>query len=392
MKRSIAISVLASFLLFSALPVLAKDKTIDEITNILEDETKELNRLRDKLEKQDKILSSVDKQESSLLKTLTQIDDRLKIKERELEIYKWNIEINKKKITSLTETIRETEKNIGEQKNELARWLRIIYKEGGVYPIKVMFSSDSVTDLLQRVKYMEMVTDYDSSIFQDYSEKLQNLNREKEAILQVRAGLIPLRQDAESKKNEIAAEKTNKLQFLKNLQEEKALGVKMQKELVQASNNLNQIIARQEEKIKRGQGLNLEDYRGRLGFPVKGQILNQFGMKRDKRYDSYVVHNGVNIRVPRGTPVRAIYTGEVLYTGFLDGYGNLIIVGHGGKYHSVYGHLDQIITAVGKVVRLGQIIGKSGDSGSFVGESLYFELRQDGKAIEPTGWFKMAKE
>jgi septal ring factor EnvC (AmiA/AmiB activator) len=75
----------------------------------------------------------------------------------------------------------------------------------------------------------------------------------------------------------------------------------------------------------------------------------------------------------------------------LEGYGNLIIVGHGKDYHSLYGHLDNIITQVGKTIRTDQIIGKSGDTGSLVGESLYFELRHKGKPIEPTKWFRVAR-
>ena len=86
------------------------------------------------------------------------------------------------------------------------------------------------------------------------------------------------------------------------------------------------------------------------------------------------------------------YSGKVLYVGSLDGYGNLVILGHGEKYHSIYGHMDQILTEVSKNVRKGQIIGKSGDSGSIIGEALYFELRQGGKAVEPTAWFRLAKK
>ena len=98
--------------------------------------------------------------------------------------------------------------------------------------------------------------------------------------------------------------------------------------------------------------------------------------------------NGINIRTEQYSLVRSIYSGKVVYTGQLDGYGNLIILGHGREYHTIYGHLNKIITAPGKSIRKGQIIGKSGDTGSIIGQSLYFELRKNGKAINPSGWFR----
>ena len=133
------------------------------------------------------------------------------------------------------------------------------------------------------------------------------------------------------------------------------------------------------------------DKKGRLKLPLKGQILNKFGKKRVKEYDSYIVYNGINVKAKKGSPVRTIFDGKVLYAGELEGYGNLVIIGHGKKYHSLYGHLDDIKVRVNKVVRTGQIIALSGDSGSIDGETLYFELRKDGKPVEPVTWFKIAK-
>ena len=135
-----------------------------------------------------------------------------------------------------------------------------------------------------------------------------------------------------------------------------------------------------------GEGLDIIDKKGSLLPPVKGNLLNKFGRKRDDKYNTYIVYNGVNIKIQKGTPVRSVFNGKVLYTGTLEGYGNIIIVGHGKNYHSLYGHLDEIITSEGKTVRSGQIIGRSGDTGSILGESLYFEMRHKGKPIEPTAW------
>ncbi len=372
----------------------AKTASINEkeIQILLSEEKKELNLLKRKLKKQKNKLSSVKEKEASLLETLSQMEDRLKLRERELEIYKWNIEINKRKFGKLETLIDKTEKNIKLQKQALSKWLRIVYKEGKEYPVRVLFSSKSISDLLQRVKFMQLVAEYDTSLFKSYENKLERLLKDKKALLKVRTNLMLLKKDSEIKQKEISEERQKKEVFLVRLKKEKKFGLRVQKELLKSSKFLDRIISGQEKKLKVGEAFNIKDHKGRLTLPVKGKILNRFGKKRDKRYDSYVLLNGISIRTPKNTPVRSVYSGKVLYTGQVDGYGNLIIVGHGENYHTVYGHLNKIITAPGKLIRKGQIIGKSGDTGSIVGESLYFELRKEGKAINPLGWFRLAKK
>ena len=145
-------------------------------------------------------------------------------------------------------------------------------------------------------------------------------------------------------------------------------------------------------KLVSGEGLEISDKKGRLKLPINGPILNKFGRKRVKEYDSYIVYNGINVKAIKGTHVKAVFDGKILFAGELEGYGNLVIVGHGNKYHSLYGHLDDINVSVNEVVKTGEIIGLSGDSGSLEGEVLYFELRRNGKPIQPLPWFRRASK
>ncbi len=371
---------------------LAAGKSSDDLQIQLKKEKDRLGLLKEKIGKQEQKVSQADEKETTFLQNLSQIEERLKIKEKELDVYKWDIQFNKNKTVTLSGDIQELEKMREKQQAILAKRLRMTYKEGNLFPLKVLFSADNVNDLMQRIKYLEMVTSYDSSIFQKYHEKLHELEMEKENLLQTRAKLLELEQEALNKKEEIRQEKEEKASLLLRLKNEKKMAIQARQELINASGALNNLISGLEKKLESGEGLNFEESKGYLYAPVTGDILNHIGKKRDRNYESYIVYNGINIKTPKGTPVRAVYEGKVLFTGSLEGYGNLIILGHGEKYHSLYGHLDEIITAVGKKVRSGQIIAKSGDSGSLVGESLYFELRQMGKPIEPTGWFRVAKK
>lgn len=371
---------------------IAVDKTDERLQSLLKQEKSKLDQLKEKIERQEQKVSKVGEEEISFLKNLSQIEDRLKLKEKEMEVYKWDIQVNRNKVFTLTSDIKELEKLREKQKSTLAKRLRMSYKEGSLFPIKVLFSADNVNDLLQRIKYLETVTAYDSSIFERYQEKLRALELERENLLQAQARLMELEQEAVNKKEEIRLEREGKASLLAKLKNEKKIALQARQELINATSSLNNLIMGLEKRLSSGEGLNFEEAKGVLPLPVQGAILNRIGKRKDSSYESYIVYNGINIKTPKGTPVRVIYEGKVLFAGPLEGYGNLIIVGHGEQFHSLYGHLDEIITAVGKKVRSGQIIAKSGDTGSLVGESLYFELRRMGKPIDPSGWFQMAKK
>jgi len=390
------VAVIAFFSILSlvsvASPALAGKKIAKQIDTLLKDEQAELKALREKIVQQEKAISRVGEKESAVLKNLQKIRSQLKLKKRELEIYKWNFKNNRKKISSLEPRLKKAEQKIKSHKKTLGLHLRSIYKEGPMFPLRVAFSSNNVTDLMQRLKYTDLIAQQDSQLLQEYLTNLEQIKQDKSSLYKVRAKLVNLKKNTVSKKREIEKTKKEKSVYLKKIKRKKNLSVKVRKELLAASNNLNKLIDKLLVKLVSGEGLEISDKKGRLNLPLKGRILNKFGRKRVKEYESYIVYNGINVRAQKGTPVKAVFNGRVLYTGELEGYGNLVIVGHGKEYHSLYGHLDSIQVAANKVVRTGEVIALSGDSGSLEGETLYFELRKNGKPIEPVRWFRIAKK
>jgi murein hydrolase activator len=357
-----------------------------EITKLLKQEKKELNKLNAEIKKQKSSLKKMGLKEFSILKKQGILDDQLKAKSRELKIYDWNLNINKNKIKNLNHALKLNRKNVNLQEISVANRLRMIYKKGNMFPVKLLFSADDFTDILRRMKYLEKITTYDSVMFHEYDKQIDLLNSQKKDLLSAKNKILSFKSKARATKSGIVKDRLNKSRFLARLNKKKQSNKQLKDELVKSSNKLNQLISRLESKIIEGEGLDIFDKKGRLLPPVKGKFLNNFGRVKDKKYKTHIVYNGVNIVSKKGTPVRNVFNGKVLYTGKLEGYGNIIIVGHGKDYHSLYGHLDDIITKVGNSVLPDQIIGRSGDTGSIIGESLYFEMRHKGLPIEPTAW------
>jgi len=111
-----------------------------------------------------------------------------------------------------------------------------------------------------------------------------------------------------------------------------------------------------------------------------------FGRQVDREFKTQTLRTGIEIAAPAGTPVTAIAPGRVLFAGWFRGYGQMVILDHGGGDLTVSGYLDEVHVAAGDSVGGGQPIGSVGETGSASGPGLYFEIRHDGKAVDPLLW------
>lgn len=127
-------------------------------------------------------------------------------------------------------------------------------------------------------------------------------------------------------------------------------------------------------------------HKGQLPMPTKGLVEVGFGKVVNPRFNTVTVQKGLDIRAAAGTPVVAVGQGTVAFAGWLKGYGNLVIVDHGGGYHSLYAHLGELAVEVGAEVAAGAELGPVGDTGSLKGAYLYFEIRRQGQATDPLPW------
>ncbi|MFQ5483496.1 MAG: murein hydrolase activator EnvC family protein, partial [Nitrospinaceae bacterium] len=272
------------------------------IETLLQEEKTELEELKRKISRQDQELSKIGRQETSLLKTLGRLDDRLGLRERELRIYEWNIQINKKQIKKVALQLAAMEQRLQQQKKTLGARLRSMYKQGGLLPVRILFSAESPGSLLRRFEYLERVMSYDAAVFRGYQSRLHRLREERLALLEVKNNLIRFEKAAQSKKQELEKEARAKSAFLKKVVSQKKYTRQARKEFVQASENLNQLVARLQEKLVIGEGLSLADRKGRLRPPVPGSIITRFGRTKDPGIGTFVVHNGIDFKVPSGTP------------------------------------------------------------------------------------------
>lgn len=128
--------------------------------------------------------------------------------------------------------------------------------------------------------------------------------------------------------------------------------------------------------------------KGLLMMPVKGKIVSFFGHYKDSKLKVTHFQSGINIKADRGEPIRAVYSGQTLFSSWFKGFGNMIIIDHGDHYYTVYAHLEEQFKSKGDPVEAGEVIATVGDTGSLTGAGLHFEVRHHGKPMNPLGWIK----
>jgi septal ring factor EnvC (AmiA/AmiB activator) len=134
-------------------------------------------------------------------------------------------------------------------------------------------------------------------------------------------------------------------------------------------------------------GLPLQPFRGALDWPAPGRVLSRFGRGAAGRLGASVVRNGIEIAASEDAAIRAVHGGVVSYAAPFTGFGTLVIVDHGDNAFSLYGYLSSADLAEGSRIERGAVVGRAGRSPSGV-PSLYFELRIDGRPVDPVQWFR----
>jgi septal ring factor EnvC (AmiA/AmiB activator) len=135
-------------------------------------------------------------------------------------------------------------------------------------------------------------------------------------------------------------------------------------------------------------GDGLAALRGRLEWPVHGRVSAPFGKFKHPEFTAEVVRKGIDIDAAAGADVKVVEKGRIVFADRFSGYGNMVIVDHGQRYYTIYGHLAEIIRKSGDAISRGEVLGRAGDSDSLAGTKLYFELRKDGRSLDPLPWFR----
>ena len=360
--------------------------------NSLKNEQKGVNRRKEekkneinKLEKKQKNLSNEIK---SLDKEVNEASDELSKVEKKLANLNNDIE-------KTTKEIEEAERKIGERKDAFNSRLRAMYMNGNIGYIEVLLSAADIKDFLLKKEMVQAVVEHDVDLL-DYMQEQKNImdTKEKELKTQIAAAESTKRQ-VQSKKNELMVATRGKQKLMNSVERDKSELQKQLDELERESNQIaSQIASRQNSNTSNDSGggstaststsVNVTPTGGAMLWPTNGSVTSPFGPRWGR------MHTGIDIGVPVGTPVVAAKDGVVILTktGYSGGYGNYLVVDHGGGISTLYAHNSSLSVGVGTRVKRGQQIAVSGNSGRSTGPHLHFEVRVSGSPVNPMGYLR----
>jgi septal ring factor EnvC (AmiA/AmiB activator) len=228
------------------------------------------------------------------------------------------------------------------------------------------------------------MTHLDRERIQTYQKTLEALGRERVSLQERATKLAALGDQATRARAALDRAVQSRTSLVASIDARRDLNAQWTSELQAAQQRLQSSVTQLDAG---GTALPLRPFQGALPWPVRGAVSSRFGRQPTSRFGTSIVRNGIEVGVPEGQVVRAVHEGVVAFAGLFTGYGNLVIVEHGERAFSLYGHLSSMQVAQGDRVDTHTALGQAGRNPNGT-PALYFELRVDGKPVDPLQWLE----
>jgi len=374
----------------------------------------QLKEVRKKIRKEEDTLKQIAGKKKSLLGALEELDQKITLarqecRETEKEIRKLEAEMIK-----LKEELKSIEHQLEGQRQGFESRLVAYYRVGRTGALPILFSEGSFGEKMRRLESMKKVLASDWGLILAYQTLIEEKESKAKSLQESLDQQRLLRQRLREREKELLARKREKDTLLFQLERDKGLHQIALKEFREAGEELEQYIRRKLEEARKKEerrlreetreksapgkteapafavpsGDSFESCKGKLPWPVQGELFRRFGKYYDPQFGSEVVSKGIDIKTQPETPVRAIWNGSVVYSDWFRGYGKLMIIDHGGNSYSVLSHMSRVLKSEGERVEPGEIVGYAGDTGSLQGCLVHFEIWHLGRAQDPMDWIR----
>jgi murein DD-endopeptidase MepM/ murein hydrolase activator NlpD len=358
------------------------------------------DRLQGRIEASDKradtlegSISVLDEEAEGIQSRLSAVNAEIEKLDARISVVQSNLELAQQRYTTLTEELLAIQEDLVASTDSLTERAIESYKAGPGAYVEGILSSDSFAELSDRYEYYETTVEIDSDLV-DEIERLnsetdarrEQVAEEKERIadakLQLekdRADRVAIqveRQQMLDQQNALIAQKED---VLRGELAKKSKLEKLDAQLQQDSQDIQALLSRSSS----GGGGSPTYTGGQFVWPANGPMTSPYGYRTHPIFGDSRLHTGIDIGAPYGSSVFAASGGRVVFAGTMSGYGNAIVVDHGGGVATTYNHLSGFSVSNGSGVSRGQTIGSVGCTGYCTGPHLHFEVRLGGSPVDP---------
>ena len=362
-------------------------------------------------------LAETKQQQQDTLSRLQRIDDKRSALEAELDRLTTELDDAERKVAEADQALRstqiqidrntdelaQTQRDLKRQRKQLRARARATFMRGGVYYPETVLDIETANELGVSLQYLRAMVNADqeraqeiTSLERKYEASLERLDALREAQDLARAqrakernrvaDLVAQRQEVAAELDAQAAEHRDVLAELERDEAKYAEAIDALKAESDAiERRLADLAAQEPSRANAGSGgsASASTSSGDFQWPVNGPITSGFGYRTHPVLGTTRLHAGVDFGAPTGTPIVAAADGRVESAGWQGGYGNAVIIDHGGGEATLYGHQSRLAVSTGAAVSRGQVIGHVGSTGMSTGPHLHFELRINGVPTDP---------
>jgi septal ring factor EnvC (AmiA/AmiB activator) len=285
--------------------------------------------------------------------------------------------------------IAELEERLEESRPIIEARMVELYKLGGAGYVRLLFTASNLRDVGRAYRMVTAIAASDRHRADEHRQMLVRLRDAYRSLETRQKEMAKLQQAASAAR--VAADRaaTARAQLIGDIDRRRDLTAELAGELQIAQQKLQQSLAAIKSGAPRAasdETLPIRPFRGVLDWPVAGRMLTPFG-RRGAGVANAPAQTGVQFAADEGVPVRAVHDGTVIFSGPFTGYGNLVIVDHGAQTYSMYGQLGAAQVERGAKVDRGHVLGTAGRVLAGI-PGMYFEMRVDGKPVDPLEWLK----
>ncbi|WP_417559412.1 murein hydrolase activator EnvC family protein [Marinomonas sp.] len=316
--------------------------------------------------------------------------------EKQLEVKEKDIQELLKKIQNIQESLKKGEKQLGElrvqqrtlqlsiqqQNEQIAAQLRAVYRSGNEESIKLLLNGDSSEEAQRLVQYNRYFSNARQSLINGFVTEVSDLNLVEKSIRSHRAQQAKEEIELKAERSRLTGQQADRRTLLAKLDSDLAKGDKRSKQLAQDQKNLQDMLKRLEEALADiqipDQDVPFSSQRGKLVRPLK--TLSELSS------NGSINLGGVTLRAKEGEPVHAIFSGRVVFSDWMRGFGFLLILDHGDGYMSLYGYNQSLLKEVGEWVGANDTVAMVGSTGGRPDPALFFAIRHNGTPLKPLSW------
>ena len=356
------------------------------------DPTSQLKEKKKQLASQRRRLDIVNDRERDLAQQLSNTQADLQYSREAYREAANSLQLAKTRLKNLTTRLEKATQEYKTAQRVLGKRLREIYLQGDVGYLVVLLGSKSFTDFIDQTHYLSLIIDNDRKLVEQVRSLKEELETKKlqaertvkqiSELTAAQAERVKKLEAVENTRANLLAETRRQRDSLKSYVSELENSTQALEDQIRSTVGRRQVVMRplSPQSGTRTWGT------GRYLTPAQGPITSPFGYRIHPIFGTMRFHTGVDIGAYYGSPVLASDSGVVIDSGWLGGYGNCIIVDHGGGYSTLYAHCSELYVSYGQSVSKGQQIAAVGSTGNSTGPHLHFEVRINGEPVDPLGF------